>query len=167
MILQSTRLELVIVGAALLVLLLCRQPPKSGNAGITRDTGLAGQQPALQTPEGISRATGSLPTQTARSLVATPSSDTATSDNRTTDSETPAPPKMKRIGMVDATKCPGLNYKEVMYGEVTVKWVWDGQRMVPRKVCEVREKNGTISTWNFDEPNGVIITEVQPQLDGL
>ena len=36
---QSTRLELIIVAVALLVLFLCRQPPKSGNAGVPVDIG--------------------------------------------------------------------------------------------------------------------------------
>jgi hypothetical protein len=63
----------------------------------------------------------------------------------------PIQPKIRRIGVVDARNCPGLNYKEVMYGEVTVRWVWDGQRLVPRKVCVVQEGNGVTSVWDFDQ----------------
>ena len=64
------------------------------------------------------------------------------------------------MAVVDATKCKGLNYKDVMFGEVTIRWVWDGRESVPRKVCEVKEKDGTISTWSFDNGDGVVITPI-------
>ena len=171
---QSTRLELAIVGAALLVLLLCRQPPKSGNAGVVKDTGPALQRPGQMienqgqktqdnTVAAVPPATGSLPTQGAQSPSVNPSSGATTSDNMSTNLAEPPQPKMKRMGVVDATKCTGLNYKDVMFGEVTARWVWDGQKDVLRKVCEVKEKDGTISTWIFDDRDDVVVTEIQPQ----
>ena len=93
----------------------------------------------------------------------TTAQDTATSDQESSDSQAQAidplsgvtmpdntyrptsrapQPKMKQIAVVDARKCNGLKYKDLMYGEVTVQWVWEGGRRVPKKVCQVREPSG-------------------------
>jgi len=62
--------------------------------------------------------------------------------------------------VVDARKCPGLNYNDILYGEVTVRWVWDGARFTPHKVVVVREKSGVVSTWNLDDD---VATEIPQQ----
>ena len=146
------RLELTIIAAALLVLVLCRQPPKSGNAGIVSDTGLT--PPANQISEGREVLN---PTPAGE-----PSLDGMTSDNTTAGLTIPPQPKTMRVGVVDARQCNGLNYKDVLYGNVTVKWVWDGQKLVPRKVCEVKEDDGTTSIWSFEERDGISTSEIQP-----
>jgi hypothetical protein len=171
---QSTRLELAIVGAALLVLLFCRQPPKSGNAGIVKDTGLMPQQAGRRLEDEGQRtkdgtisspvpATGDLQTQDVRPPVVNPSLDGATSDNTTAELTVPPQPKMKRVGVVDARKCNGLNYKDLMYGQITVKWVWNGQKLVPHKVCEVKEDNGVTTVWSFDERDDIVLSEIQQE----
>lgn len=64
------------------------------------------------------------------------------------------------MGMVDARNCGRLNYTDVLYGEVTVRRVWDGQKFVLRKVIEVKEKNGVTSIWSFDEDKDVVPSEI-------
>jgi len=175
---QSTRLELIIVGAALLVLLLCHQPPKSGNAGVPIDAG----QPAPQNTTQDREAQMSLPVQRsiddaglkvrdgtrsdsqlpdAQAPVINLPRNGTTSDNYTGGPAVPPEPKIKRLGMVDARKCNGLNYKDVMYGEVTVRRIWNGQEFVARKVLEVKEKNGVTSIWAFDERDDVTLSEIK------
>jgi len=66
------------------------------------------------------------------------------------------------MGVVDARNCGRLKYKDVLYGEVTVRWVWDGQKLVPRKVVEVKEKNGVTSIWSFDEHEDIVLSEIRP-----
>jgi hypothetical protein len=70
---------------------------------------------------------------------------------------------MKPLGLVDARKCPGLNYNDILYGEVTVRSVWDGARFVLHKVVVVREKSGAISTWSFDDRDDIVLTEIPQQ----
>jgi len=94
------------------------------------------------------------------STIASSSSGT-TSDNSDAESAVSAQPR-KRMGMVDARNCGRLKYKDVMYGEVTVRWVWDGQKLVPRKVVEVKEKNGVTSIWSFDEHKDIVLSEIRP-----
>jgi hypothetical protein len=63
--------------------------------------------------------------------------------------------------MVDARNCDSLKYPHVMYGLITVRWVWDGSRLAPQKVCEVKEASGIVSVWSFDEQHeGVTLKEV-------
>ncbi len=68
-------------------------------------------------------------------------------------------PRTKRVGIVDARNCGNPKYKDLLYGEVTVRWVWNGGKFVPKKVCVVDEGNGVTSVWSFDQKNGVTITE--------
>jgi hypothetical protein len=170
---QSTRLELVIVGAALLVLLLCRQPPKSGNAGVVRDMGMTRQQPVPLAADAGQKTEGkevpspvpaliNPPSAPAQPPLPRPASIAATSDNASPDS-TAVPPGMKRMAVVDATQCKSLNYKDVLFGEVTVRRVWDGQKYSWHTVCEVKEKDGTTSTWLYNQRDDVVITPTQPQ----
>lgn len=168
---QNTKLELTIVGAAFLVLLLSRQPPKSGNAGIARDSGLTppaagqrlqdGQQQQRETGTGVNPdpAFGTM-----QSPVGGPSFDGATPDNTLSGLATPPQPKTERIGVVDPRQCTGLNYKEVLYGKVTVQWVWNGRKLVPRKVCEVTEPNGVTSVWTFEGRDDITVSEIQQQV---
>ena len=72
--------------------------------------------------------------------------------------EVPPPP---RVGAVDAR---GLD-KDVMYGEVTVRWVWNGTRFVPRKVCVVKEPNGVTSVWSFDQQGQAVLSELSDASD--
>lgn len=169
---QTTRLELTIVAAALLVLLLCRQPPKSGNADVRSDAETAMQESTPGTEDAAQETNGG-PTSDPFSAASDhrapglqtspigPSSSGVTSDNRDTESAVSAQPR-KRVGIVDARNCGRLKYKDVMYGEVTVRWVWDGQKLVARKVIEVKEKNGVTSIWSFDEHKDILLSEIRP-----
>jgi hypothetical protein len=183
---QTTRLELIIAVAVLLVLLFCRQPPKSGNAGVRRDVGQMPQEGQQRMDDGGQRAvdgTGENPPSAIMSVPAPtkdrnsqsaspqpavlgPQLDAISSGNPATEPTMPPQPRAKRIGVVDARKCNGLNYKDLMYGEVTVRWVWDGQKFVPRKVVEVKEKGGATSVWSFDERNGIVLSEIQQEAEG-
>jgi hypothetical protein len=169
---QTTRLELTIVAATLLVLLLCRQPPKSGNADVRTDAQPTMQELTPGTEDGAQETNGGpasdpLPAtgdQQATGLpIATraPSSSGPTSDNGGTASAVPPQPR-KRMAMVDARNCSRLKYKDVLYGEVTVRWVWNGKEFVPRKVIEVKEKNGVTSIWSFDEHKDIVLSEIRP-----
>ncbi len=68
-------------------------------------------------------------------------------------------PRTKRIGIVDARNSGNPKYKDLLYGEVTVRSVWNGGKFVWQKVCIVDEGNGVTSIWSFDQQNGVTITE--------
>jgi hypothetical protein len=149
----TTRLELIIIAAALSVLFLCRQPPKSGNAGVPVDIG--------HTPETGQRIGNEQ--MTAQDTTASDQESIATPDNTSAQPAVPPQPKKKPIAVVDATKCNGLKYKDLMYGEVTIQWVWEGGKRVPKKVCQVREPSGVISTWSFDNNDGIVITELPQQ----
>jgi hypothetical protein len=170
---QTTRLELTIVAAALLVLVLCRQPPKSGNADIGTDAQTAMQELRPGTEDAAQEISGGPgsdplsgtddpPTQGLQTPTIAPAPGGATSDNRDAESAGPSQPK-KRMGMVDARNCTRLNYKDVLYGEVTVRRVWDGQKFVLRKVIEVKEANGVTSIWSFDEHEDVVPSEIPPK----
>ncbi len=67
--------------------------------------------------------------------------------------------RTKRVGIVDARNCDKLNYRDVMYGDVSVRWVWDGQRLAPQKVCVVPESNSVSSVWSFSQPNDATLSE--------
>ncbi len=170
---KITRLELGIVVAVLLVLFLCRQPPKSGNADVRRDAEPTPQQPVRDVEEeGPNTLRSTAPDSQSESRspqmpTLQPPTGTAlapatASHNGTVEPQIPAP-RMKPLGVVDARKCPGLNYDDVLYGEVTVRMVWDGARFVWRKVVVVREKSGAISTWTFDERDDIVMTEIPQQ----
>jgi len=179
---QTTRLELGIVAAVFLVLFLCREPPKSGNAGVRRDTEPtvpeltqaaedAGQTRKNDAASNPAAAIGALRSQQAQpspiSPIALGSGQELASAGRTADNTTPEPAvppaRIRRIGVVDARGCQGLGYTEIMYGEVTARQVWDGQQFVWRTVCEVKEKNGVTSVWVFGEDNGAILSEIQQE----
>jgi hypothetical protein len=162
---KLTRLEVVIIVAALAVLLFSKQPPQPGNADIRSETELTTknlQDPiVLQQPSGWPQSTNSPEplTQPADAGFQLPSA--TETDNLTPDLIPQPQPRPKRYAMVDARKCDSLKYPNLMYGEITVRWVWDGSRLAPTKVCEVKEANGIVSIWSFDDQHeGVTLTPV-------
>jgi hypothetical protein len=150
---RATRLELLIVTVAFVVLLLCSRPP---NPGTARPIGPA--SPAAQSvPEPTQKIDVKLPEERNIRQEQTPSAPVAMPRSE------PAPQvklHTKRMATVDARKCPGLKYRDIMYGEVTVRSVWDGSRFVLRKVCVVAESDGTTTVWSFDDPGDAVITEI-------
>jgi hypothetical protein len=157
MVMRSTRLEFLIVTTAFVILLLCSRPPRPGSARTVEPEALdtriptVNPAPAVQTPMVAEESTHKMP------AVQTPAAPVATIQPETPQTPKPA---AKRMASVDARKCPGLNYRQIMYGEVTVRWVWDGTKLVPRKVCVVNEPGGTTSVWSFDDPGDAILTEI-------
>ena len=165
---QTTRLELIIVAAALLVLLFCSRPPRSGNAETRpdatspaeelRDTEATPQQEDLIPSEPPQSAAAPLPAAEVQNFVP----EGIAPDNLATTLESPQPGR-KRIGIVDARNCRKLNYEDVMVGEVTVRWVWDGNKLVPQKVCKVTEQNGVTSVWSFDGRDDIVLSEIEQE----
>jgi len=154
---NSTRLELVIVTAALLVLLFSSRPPRSGNADVRTQTAeTAVQMPPFQE--------GSVPV-----MPETMESSMQGSFGTAADEMPPMDvrPRTKRVGIVDARNTGNPKYKDLMYGEITVRWIWNGVKFIPQKVCIVDEGNGVTSTWSFDQKSGVTITERQEPIDNL
>jgi hypothetical protein len=152
---NAKRLELGIVAAALLVLLLCSRPPRSGNADTLPDNlDLTTRMPSW--PNEPQAAVATAPQDLVQN----------TPDMPSADSMPPAemPPRTKRIGIVDARNCDKLNYRDVMYGDVSVRWVWDGQKLAPQKVCVVPESNSVSSVWSFSQHNDVTLSERQEEI---
>jgi hypothetical protein len=146
---KITRVELAIVVAALLVLVFSNQPPEPGKAEIRQE------------PEAMAADTQNQAPQTQFDVPMEDLAPAATADNLAVEPISPPQPKRKRIAMVDARNCNALRYPEVMYGEVTVRPVWNGTKFEWKKVCEVREKDGATSVWSFDEAHqGVTVTEM-------
>lgn len=148
---NSTRLELIVVAAVLLVMMLCSRPPKSGNAevstsGVGMPTPLSSHAAPAMTGVSIQDGAG-----TARSEEMPP---------------VDVQPRFRRVGIVDARNSGNPKYRDLLYGEVTVRWIWNGQKMVPKKVCVVNEGNGVASVWCFDQQEGVTITERLEPVDG-
>ncbi len=139
---NSTRLELVVVAAVLLVLMLYSKPPRSGNAEVNR-------QPAPAVADAVQAAVRA----------------SAEADGLDEMPPVDVQPRTKRVGIVDARNSGNPKYKDLMYGEVTVRWVWNGGKFVPQKVCIVDEGNGVTSIWSFDQQNGVTVTERQEPVD--
>ncbi len=159
---QTTRLELFIVAAALLLLLFWNRAPRSGNAEVRLDAGQMAQETGSQSESSqaaVSSSSPSVPdtTASAGNVVSTPAIAAPA---------VPPQPKFKRIGVVDARKCSGLNYPDVLYGEVVDRWVWDGQKFILRKVCVVKESTGVTTVWDFDkhDPN-VTLSEIEMPID--
>jgi len=71
-------------------------------------------------------------------------------------------PPAPRIAAVDARGCNRLAYRDVMYGQVTVRWVWNGTKFVPHKVCVVEEEGGVSSVWSFDQQDQASLSELSP-----
>lgn len=60
--------------------------------------------------------------------------------------------------VVDARNCPG--YNKIMYGVVSFREVWNGSELVPQKVCIVKDDDGTISVWSFEQARFAIVSEI-------
>jgi hypothetical protein len=153
---NSTRLELAVVAAVLLVMMLSNRSPRSGNAevhpdsaGVPAPISALRQEPTLTVPQ-VADASLQSSAETARVEEMPPV------DLR---------PRVKRIGIVDARNCGNPKYTSLLYGEVTVRWIWNGRQMVPKKVCIVDEGNGVTSIWSFDQQDGVTITEREEPID--
>lgn len=159
---RATRLEFIIVSIALLVLLMCTKPPKSGNAdvGDSHEQNLGAISSAEQvTPESHpDHIDGSAEERPVDVALEAPLPAIAT------DEAMVAPPA-PRIAAVDARGCSRLEYRDVMYGQVTVRWVWNGTKFVPHKVCVVEEEGGVSSVWSFDQQDEASLSELSPSKD--
>lgn len=153
---QAKRLEFVIIAAAFLVLLFCRRPPRSGNAGVSVNAEPVGQRAPSAFPPPEPMLVNPLDDELPADLVTVeaPRSPDVSADR-------PRQARSKRVGVVDARNCRTLDYDDVMYGEVSVRWVWDGTKLVPHKVCVVQESNGVSSVWSFDQQADAVLSEVQ------
>ena len=142
MLARTTRLEFLILAIGLLVLVFCSQPPQYGSADV------AFQQDVL-------------PTDSERTLSETPAaseqSERESIETEPSVADNPLPP---RLGTVDARNLRPSAYNDLMYGNVTVRWVWDGQKFVPQKVCVVEEKDGVSSVWSFDQQGRAVVSEI-------
>jgi len=160
---RTTRLEFIIVTVAFLVLLLCSKPPRPGTAEVAN---FYNQVPPSEGPTlEITPALPLLPTPAdVNMLEPAVEEDTLPSvpQSSTDIDEVPPAPEQatRRVAAVDARRCDRLKYNDVMYGEVTVRWVWDGQKLVPQKVCVVQEPNGVSTIWSFDQQDNAVLAEV-------
>jgi len=161
---RATRVEFVIVSVALLVLLLCSNPPQSGKADVdalrspasTWTAEESGPDPDPSGTDELSRPDVSELDTIERSAANAVPLDTSPLD------DTAGRPS-ERLAAVDATNCNSLDYKNVMYGKVTVRWIWNGTQFVPQKVCIVEEEDGTSSVWSFDQQDDAVLSEVTGQ----
>jgi hypothetical protein len=156
---RATRVEFIIVSVALLVLLLCSNPPRSGKADVEDMRESGSVQPI---DAGLSESDLA---DDANDAEETPAADQLGEDEPSeTLSTTPlreeAMPAAPRMAAVDATGCNDLDYKNVMYGQVTVRWVWNGTKFVPQKVCVVEEEDGVTSVWSFDQQDDAVLSEL-------
>ncbi|MBN2133261.1 MAG: hypothetical protein JW741_27425 [Sedimentisphaerales bacterium] len=151
---QTTRLEFIIVAVALLVLLMCSQPPRSGNADIqmptlTPDLGEGSENPPApgdSAPQIIERVS-ELPTETSA-----PASEISTA--RQTPRNTFTEPMQVRtvpLRSAAAQNTAAPNNPKTPSEEVAVRYVWDGTKLVPQKVRIVDEGNGVRSIYSFDQ----------------
>jgi len=147
---QTTRLEFIIVAVALLVLLMCSQPPRSGNANIqvppSEPAATAGSDnPAV--PQNSASETAE-PDSGRLTETSTPASDTPAGRSsiivQTQAQATPA-------GSAAAQNATAVNNEEATSEEVAVRYVWDGTKLAPQKVRIVDEGNGVRSIYSFDQ----------------
>ncbi len=159
---RPTRLELVIIIAALLVLIFCSRPPTSGNADVRIDPAPASEasRPAVLQPDHSEFATPSGVSSTSVPVADIEELHGAGAEQSEEALEVPSPPQTKRMATVDARNAGNLNYKDVMYGEVKVRWVWNGTKLVPRKVVEVKEPSGVVSVWSFEDHENIVLSEL-------
>jgi hypothetical protein len=148
---RTTRLEFAIVAAVLLIMVLYSRPPTSGNA----DT-LA---PRIDLVEETQFVEPELPPATVTSAAAPAPETHVAAPPDSGSGATKTQRRGRRVGVVDATGCQDLDYKDVMYGEVAVRWVWNGEKLVPQKVCIVEEGNGVRSVWGFDANDEIVLSE--------
>ena len=162
---RTTRLEFIIVTVAFLVLMLCSKPPRPGSAEVED---LRSPQPApreaavafLQEPAPSIEVNASEPARSDEAPVDEPTPETANGA-----AEPEAGPPVARMGTVDARNCTGLNYDNVMQGEITARWVWDGQRFTPEKVCVVQGPDGVSTVWSFEQQGEAVLSETEAPSD--
>ena len=155
---RATRLEFIIVSIALMVLLMCTKPPKSGNADVGSFQGAISSAERV-TPESDPDCTDvSEEERPVDVALESPLPAVGTDEAMVVQ---PAP----RIAAVDARDCNRLAYRDVMYGQVTVRWVWNGTKFAPHKVCVVEEEGGVSSVWSFDQQDEVSLSELSPSED--
>lgn len=155
---QTTRLEFIIVTVAFLVLLLCSKPPRPGSAGIE---GLGDPVPAAPDATLVVPPTQPIPPVEVNMPEPIDLPEPALEPPAAQAAAEPVPPAA-RLATVDARDCNRLQYDSVMQGEITVRWVWDGQRLVPQKVCVVEEEDGVSAVWVFDQQGNAVLAELQP-----
>ncbi|MBN1510052.1 MAG: hypothetical protein JW955_24615 [Sedimentisphaerales bacterium] len=158
---RITRLEFIIVTVAFLVLMLCSKPPRPGSATVE---GFNRQSPTSQeamTETVLEQQTPAVEVNEAEPTYPGPAS-ADDPDPQPEVNEVSAQPEQKptRMAMVDARNCRGLKYDQIMHGEITVRWVWNGQKLVPEKVCVVEEANGVSTIWGFDQQGDAVLSEV-------
>jgi hypothetical protein len=172
---QTTRLETLIVAVALLVLLLCSRPPRSGNADVYLDAEVAPDAISVPAEPLIVDAPPTLPTESDTASQAAPVDESDAADEDDSGDDPPDDVSVgkpvstaathregKRMAMVDARNSKDLDCDKIMYGEVTVRLIWNGTKLVPQKVCVVEGEDGVNTVWSFDQPpEGVIITEIE------
>jgi type V secretory pathway adhesin AidA len=158
---RITRLEFIIVTVAFLVLMLCSKPPRPGSANVE---GFNRQTPTSQetiTETVIEQQTPAVEVNEAEPTYPEPAS-ADDPDPQPEVNGVSAQPEQKptRMATVDARNCSGLKYDQIMQGEITVRWVWNGQKLVPEKVCVVEEANGVSTIWGFDQRGNAVLSEV-------
>ncbi len=160
---RTTRLEFIIVTVAFLVLLLCSKPPRPGTAEVADFYRQAApsEGATLEITPAISIIPASVDVNLVEPAVEEAAPPNTPESSADIDEEPPAPEEAtKRVAAVDARRCARLKYDDVMYGEVTVRWVWDGQKLVPQKVCIVKEPNGVSTVWSFDQQDNAVLSEI-------
>lgn len=160
---RTTRVEFLIVTVGLLVLLFCSHPPQSGNAEV-------GYLPAdSENPSGPREAPPSAADENDLPQPLTWPQDAVEPGDPNAaapiDQSLPKQQLAPRVGAVDARGVRQSSYNDVMYGDVTVRWVWNGSKFLPQKVCVVKEKDGVSSVWSFDQPGNAVVSEI-PQNAG-
>ena len=140
---QTTRLEFIIVAVALLVLLLCSQPPKYGNAEILT----APPEPAAGGPSDDPSTQRDFEPATAEPLSESPRDEHAPAS----DINRPETDLSGRASSLSETQSPTDVQNREATGEVGVRYVWDGTRLVPQKVRIVDEGNGVRTVWSYDK----------------
>ncbi len=164
MLARTTRLEFLIVTAGLVVLLFCSKPPQPGSAEV--EYALPAGEASSWPPEDNALAPdGNAPLE--QGIQDHQSDEPIPLDPNLVPptEETPDGQQPPRMGAVDARNIGQLPYNDVMYGDITVRWVWNGRRFVPKKVCVVEEKNGVSSVWSFDEHDDKVVSELSEQTD--
>lgn len=158
---RTTRLEFIIVTVAFLVLMLCSKPPRPGSAEVEP---LGSQLPAPQDTTVVLPEKPTAPIEVNAPgpvQLEAPSSERPDPQTGSDAEETEPRQQVARLATVDARNCTGLKYDSVMQGEVTVRWVWDGQRFAPQKVCVVKGPNGIDTVWGFDQQGNAVLSETE------
>jgi len=151
---QTTRLEFIIVAVALLVLLMCSQPPRSGNANVQMPpsepiAGGGSENPPV--PQDFTPQTTE-PTYRQMPQTSLPASDVPPV-RATEQNSLPEPTQIRTIRLRPGTaqNATAANNAEVPGEEIAVRYVWDGTKLVPQKVRIVDEGNGVRSIYSFDQ----------------